>query len=95
MDLDFIKQEFDNYVKTFDMNNKDINYKYRHSYRVYKLCEQLAKKLGLSNEEIVLASVIGLLHDIGRFEQLKQFYSYKNINLDHRKFGDILLFKVG
>lgn len=95
MDLELIKEEFDNYVKKFDNSNRDINYKYKHSYRVYKLCEEIAKKMNLSDEDIVLSSVIGLLHDIGRFEQLKIFSSYSDVNLDHAEFGAKLLFKYG
>ena len=93
MDLKLIKKEFDNYVKSYDMSNYDINYKYRHSYRVYKLCEKISKDLNLNTEDILLCSVIGLLHDIGRFEQLKEFSSYKDDNLDHADFGVKLLFE--
>ena len=95
MNLELIKKEFDNYVKKFDNNNRDINYKYRHSYRVYKLSEEIAKKMNLCDEDILLASVIGLLHDIGRFEQLKKFSNYSDINLDHGDFGVKLLFEYG
>lgn len=95
MDLELIKKEFDNYVKSFDMNNYDINYKYRHSYRVYELCEKISKDLNLNSEDTLLCSIIGLLHDIGRFEQLKEFSSYKDSNLDHADFGIKLLFEEG
>ena len=95
MNLELIKREFDKYVKSFDMDNYDIAYKYRHSYRVYKISEKIAKELGLSEEDIVLASVIGLLHDIGRFEQLKQYSSYDDVNLDHAEFAAKLLFEHG
>lgn len=93
MNLELIKNEFDNYVKLYDMSNYDINYKYRHSYRVYKLCERISKDLNLNTEDILLCSVIGLLHDIGRFEQLKEFSSYKDANLDHADLGVKLLFE--
>ena len=95
MDLELIKKEFDNYVKSYNMNNYDINYKYRHSYRVYKLCERISKSLELNDEDILLCNIIGLLHDIGRFEQLKEFSSYKDANLDHADFGVKLLFDEG
>lgn len=95
MKVEVIKKEFDNYIKEFDNTNRDINYKYRHSYRVYKLSEQIAKKMNLNDEDVILASIIGLLHDIGRFEQLKEFSSYSDINLDHGEFGAKLLFEYG
>ena len=95
MDLELIMNEFDKYVNSFDNKDYDINYKFRHSYRVYELCEKLSKELGLNDEDILLCSVIGLLHDIGRFEQLKEFSSYKDVNLDHAEFGAKLLFEEG
>ena len=95
MKVELIKKEFDNYVKEFDNSNRDINYKYRHSYRVYKLSEQIAKKMNLNDEDVILASIIGFLHDIGRFEQLKEFSSYSDINLDHGEFGAKILFEYG
>lgn len=93
MNLDLIKEEFDNYVKNFDMESYDINYKYKHSYRVYKISESISEGLNLNGEDILLASVIGLLHDIGRFEQLKEYSSYNDINLDHADYGAKLLFQ--
>ena len=95
MDLELIKNEFNIYLKKFDMKDYNVNYKYRHSYRVYKLCNQIAKRINLNIEEIKLASVIGLLHDIGRFEQLKEFSSYSDENLDHGEYGVKLLFEYG
>ena len=62
---------FDEYVFKYDMNDPDINYKYHHSYRVMDAMEILAIKLNLPEKDIHLAKVIGLLHDIGRFEQDK------------------------
>ena len=35
---------------------------------VLSLSTEIAKSLNLSDEEVDLASLIGLLHDIGRFE---------------------------
>ena len=54
------------------MTEEHINYKYHHSYRVRDNMILLAKNLNLPPEDIKLASVIGLLHDIGRFEQYKR-----------------------
>ena len=95
MDLDQIKKEFDKYTNLFDMNNCDVKYKYNHSYRVMKLSNMIAKNLKLSKEDIMLATVIGLLHDIGRFKQLKMFDSYDDKNIDHADLGVKILFEEG
>lgn len=78
---------FDKYVFGYDMNDPDINYKYYHSYRVMHLSILIAKKLNLSEKDIKLAKIIGLLHDIGRFEQDKLYDSFKDTKMDHGDYG--------
>ena len=78
---------FDEYVSNYDMTDPDINYKYYHSYRVMAVMELLAKKLNMNEKDTHLAKVIGLLHDIGRFEQDKLFNSFKDGKFDHGNYG--------
>ena len=51
--------------------------------------------MGLSREDTDLAQLIALLHDIGRFEQLKRFDSFEPDTMDHAAFGVHLLFEEG
>ena len=78
---------FDDYVFNYDMTDPDINYKYYHSYRVMDTMELLATELNLSSKDAYLAKVIGLLHDIGRFEQDKLYNSFKDGKFDHGNYG--------
>ena len=78
---------FDEYISNYDMSDPDINYKYHHSYRVMNIMELLATKLNMSKKDIYLAKVIGLLHDIGRFEQDKLYNSFKDGKFDHGNYG--------
>ena len=78
---------FDEYVSHYDMSDPDINYKYNHSYRVMDVMEQLATKLNMNEKDIYLAKAIGLLHDIGRFEQDKLYNSFKDNEMDHGDYG--------
>ena len=78
---------FDEYVFNYNMNDPEINYKYYHSYRVMDAMELIATKLNLNEKDIYLAKVIGLLHDIGRFEQDKLFNSFKDGEFDHGNYG--------
>ena len=82
---------FDKYVFNYDMTDPDINYKYHHSYRVMNIMELLATKLNMSEKDIYLAKVIGLLHDIGRFEQDKLYNSFKDDKFDHGNHGVTIL----
>ncbi len=79
--------KFDEYAHRYDMNIPEINYKYHHSYRVMDNMIVLAKNMNLSYCEIKIAKVIGLLHDIGRFEQFKRYQSFKDNYLDHADYG--------
>lgn len=88
-----MKGLFENFVKIFDLTQRDIKVKYHHSYRVKVLCEMLAKELKLNDRQIWLASVCGMFHDVGRFEQLTKHNTYDDfISFDHGDLGyDIFL----
>lgn len=92
--MDKIELAFDNYVKNYDKRKKEIKLKYKHSYKVKDLMEELSDKLKLSKEDKILASQIGLLHDIGRFEQIKKYNvcSDTKSKIDHADESSIYLF---
>lgn len=78
---------FDQYVEGFYQNEEDrkeIDLKYQHSYRVYKNIKKLAIDIQLSETQIIIAEVIGLFHDLGRFEQFKTYKTFSDKeSLDH------------
>ena len=83
-----IEKLFDEYVNEYDLTDPKIKLKYNHSYRVMKLSEMIARKLCLNKEEIGLAKTIGLIHDIGRFEQLKRYNDFSDKDtIDHALLG--------
>ena len=71
--IEKVEEEFEEYINNYDKGVKEIRYKYLHSYKVEKLMEELSKRINLNSIELELAKIIGLLHDIGRFEQIKRF----------------------
>lgn len=93
MDFSYAINNFDKYVDNFDLSNDKISLKKYHTYKVVEISEMLAKKLKLSDEEIYLAKLIGLLHDIGRFEQVKKYNTFKDIKMDHADYGVKILFE--
>lgn len=94
MDLTIAKNEFLNYVKNYDSSNFQIKRKISHSLRVMELCTQIAKSLNLSDEQIDIATLIGLLHDIARFEQFTKFKTFNDSkSFDHGNFGVEILKK--
>lgn len=78
---------FEQYISKFNLNNEKVRWKYLHSYRVAFLMEELARKLKLSKNEIIVAYILGLFHDIGRFPQLDKYDSYNDLNIDHGDLG--------
>lgn len=89
-------EEFKKYVSNYDLNDKDIKLKYDHCIRVMNLSYKYAKLLGFTKADIELATLIGLLHDIGRFEQISKYGSYNDLKvMDHADYGVKQLFKNG
>lgn len=94
IDLEKCKKEFLKYADKFDFEKEGIKRKQLHSLRVMEECKKVAKALKLNEEEIELAELIGLLHDIGRFEQYNRENEYRNeMILDHANLGVEILVK--
>ena len=93
--IEKVIEEFNKYTDNYDKKIMQINLKYNHSFAVMDLMGELAFRLGLDKEKIELARIIGLLHDIGRFEQFKKFKSFSDKNMDHAEAGANYLFQDG
>lgn len=93
IDREQVRQAFDCYVKNYNKDDEKILLKIKHTYRVAAISEQIAKEVGLSGYERDLAWLIGMLHDIGRFEQLRRYDTFVDADsIDHAQFGVELLF---
>ena len=89
-----MNQEFEEYIKNYNLNNFEIKRKYLHSYRVMNLSKKYATILKFNKHDIELATIIGLLHDIGRFEQQTIYHTYDDsISIDHASYGVKILFE--
>ena len=85
---------FKKYLQDYDLEYGKIELKIRHTYGVVNASEYIAKELSLDDENIELAKLIALLHDIGRFEQIKKFDCFiDNKTIDHAILGNEILFK--
>lgn len=94
--IDLIKaeKEFKEYTSHFKVADQKVNVKVKHTYGVVRAAEYIAKGLNLSDEDVELAKLIGLLHDIGRFEQAVRYDNYSDYDtMDHADFGVKLLFE--
>ncbi len=87
MGLD-IDEIFSNYVKQFYSTDpviqRNILLKEKHSFIVKSNMEKLAKGLGLYGEEKFMANIIGLFHDVGRFQQFKTYKTFDDtLSVNH------------
>lgn len=87
---------FAEYVRNYDPSDEKIKLKIDHTYRVAGMCQRIAESLGLSEPDVDIAWLLGMLHDIGRFEQIRRFGTFNDAqSVDHAEFGADLLFKEG
>ena len=96
IDRQKVKDTFKKYTDNYDISDEKIKLKVDHTYRVAAISERIAKSLGLDKEDTDLAWIIGMLHDIGRFEQLKNYGTFSDADsIDHAHYGVKLLFDEG
>ena len=75
---------FNDIINNYDMNIKELKMKEDHTYRVVEYAKEIAKSLNLSDEDIRLACICALFHDIGRFPQYSEYKTYHDsLSFDH------------
>jgi len=95
-----LKDWFTNYVHTFQYSNpeiqQNIDLKEGHTMRVCKEILYIGEHLGLNDDELRLAEIIALLHDVGRFEQFARYKTFLDRNSEnHAELGIKILEKSG
>ena len=87
------KKVFKQYVEKYNPDDEKIKIKIAHIERVSQIAKKLANELNLDEEDIELAELIGLLHDIGRFEQVRRYHTFVDKDsINHGAFGVKILF---
>ncbi|WP_418739703.1 HD domain-containing protein [Enorma sp.] len=87
------REAFDSYVAAYDATNPRIALKVEHTLRVAELCERIAHEAGFTPAGVDLAWLCGLLHDIGRFEQLQRWNTFSDAaSTSHAALGVEVLF---
>ena len=82
-DFDTAKAAFEAYLDEYDRADDKIHLKIVHTYGVVDAAEDIARRMGLTEEDVQLAKVIGLLHEFDSFEQG---------TMEHAAYGAQLLF---
>lgn len=90
MDREKAKKAFEEYTNRYDSSEIKVRLKIDHTYRVADIAERIAKSI---DADVDFAWLLGLLHDIGRFEQLKRYGTFKDAeSVDHAELGADILF---
>ncbi|MBO7422108.1 MAG: HD domain-containing protein [Oscillospiraceae bacterium] len=92
LDRETVKNAFNAYTENYNASDPKIKLKIAHTYRVANLCERIADTVPSADKD--LAWLSGMLHDVGRFEQVKRYNTFSDADsVDHAAFGADLLFK--
>ena len=80
--ITWLKSWFAAYVKTFRSGNPDdqrnIDLKEEHTRRVCKEILDVGTSLDLDSQDLLVAEVIALFHDVGRFEQYARYGTFSD-----------------
>lgn len=91
-DIRFFRSWFEDYTKHFPTEDAEVeanlSYKKEHSLRVRDHMLTLGQDLHLDTNQLFLTEVIGLFHDVGRFEQYVKYHTFKDhLSEDHAILG--------
>ena len=91
MDREAVKQAFADYTDKYNSDDPKIRLKIDHTYRVADLCDRISQMVPGADPDIAWLS--GMLHDVGRFEQIRRFNTFVDArSVDHAALGADLLF---
>lgn len=84
------------YAARYNDRDPKVKLKIDHTYRVAGLCARIAAAQGLDAAGVDLAWLCGLLHDVGRFEQLRRYGTFNDaVSIDHAACSAQVLFAEG
>jgi hypothetical protein len=87
-----ISEWFSEYCRSFDSEDEDIHknmaLKEEHTHHVCSNILEIGRGESLDDEDILIAEAISLLHDVGRFEQYRQFKTFRDsASVNHAELG--------
>lgn len=105
IDREKVKKVFADYVRHYNFRDPKIRLKILHTYKVSELCEEIILDMlgqtirrgkASGNIDVELAWLIGMLHDIGRFEQVRRYHTLLDAeSVPHAALGIEILFEEG
>ena len=91
-----VRSAFLAYTAGYNAQDPKVALKLAHTWRVAALCERIARSLALPAQDVDLAWLSGVLHDVGRFEQLRRYGTFNDaVSIDHALCSTQVLFEQG
>lgn len=92
-DKNIARDAFYKYTDSYDSSDEKIKLKIIHTMKVAEICVEIAESLKLNQKDAMIAYLSGVLHDVGRFEQVKQYGTFDDaVSVNHAKLSADLLF---
>ena len=89
-----VEKAFRDYTADYDLNDPKVKLKVDHTYRVAALSDCITDSLNLTGFDKNLAWLLGMLHDIGRFEQLRRYHTFRDaFSVNHAELSADILFR--
>ncbi len=86
-ELETLKDWFNDYIRTFESDDDDINkniiLKHEHTKRVCQEIIDIGGELNLNENELYLAEAMALFHDVGRFEQYTKYRTFLDLKSEN------------
>ncbi len=94
MNRQHVIETYDQYANQYNLSDPKIRLKFDHTYRVAAISDRIARSLSLTEEEVDLAWLLGMFHDIGRFEQVRRYHTFQDKDsVNHAALSADLLFR--
>ncbi len=91
-----VEKAFTDYAQGYDLTDVKIRLKYEHTFRVAAMCDAISDSLFLEKPRKDLAWLTGMLHDIGRFEQVRRYHTFRDgESVNHAALSADILFRDG
>lgn len=99
-DLTFFRSWFSSYCGSFysanEEDQRNIILKEEHTHNVSGNIRLIASGLPLGTEETMLAEIVALFHDIGRFRQYREYRTFRDaVSVNHAVLGTVILAEEG
>ena len=91
-----VEKSFRDYTAAYNLNEAKVKLKVDHTFRVAALSDVITDSLGMTGYDKDLAWLLGMLHDIGRFEQVRRYHTFRDaLSINHAELSANILFRDG